>query len=46
LAGLLLERFPTAFDGSYYRLGRVRITVERLREQTKRPEPSQGRRPA
>jgi hypothetical protein len=27
---LLLQRFPTEFDGDYYRLGRVRLTVELL----------------
>jgi hypothetical protein len=33
LGGLLLKRFPNSFDGDYYRLGRVRVTVERLREE-------------
>jgi hypothetical protein len=32
LGGLLLGRFPTSFDGSYYRLGRMRVTVEWLEE--------------
>jgi hypothetical protein len=32
LGGLLLGRFPSSFDGSYYRFGRVRVTVERLEE--------------
>jgi hypothetical protein len=32
LGGLLLRRFQTSFDGDYYRIGRVRVTVERLEE--------------
>jgi hypothetical protein len=32
LGGLLLRRFPTSFDGDYYRIGPVRVTVERLEE--------------
>jgi hypothetical protein len=34
--GLLLGRFPTLFDGTNRRLGLVRFTVERFREQTKK----------
>ncbi len=30
LGGLLLRRFPTSFFGDYHRVGRVRVTVERL----------------
>ena len=32
LGGLLLGRFPDSFDGKYHRLGRFRVTVERLEE--------------
>jgi hypothetical protein len=33
LGGLLLRRFPTSFDGDYYRIGlAVRVTAERLEE--------------
>jgi hypothetical protein len=32
LGGLLLRRFPLSPDQGYYRLGRVRVTVERLEE--------------
>ena len=32
LGGLLLRRFPLSPDDDYYRLGRVRVTVERLEE--------------
>jgi hypothetical protein len=32
LGGLLLGHFPASFDGEYHRLGRFRVTVERLEE--------------
>jgi hypothetical protein len=34
LAVLLIEHFRSPIDGEYYRLGRVRLTIERLPDES------------